>query len=87
MNIRIVKNKYLNAVFVLMLFSAIVHMVILFFLSFKTKDIYVLNYFNILDIDLFIPNILNNNLGNFISFVFMIFIYIAILKINKTENA
>lgn len=87
MNIKIVKNKYLNALFILMLFSAVVHMAILFFLSLKTKDMYVLNYFNILDIDLFIPNILNNNLGNFISFVFMIFIYIVILKINKTENA
>lgn len=70
-----------------MLFSAIVHMVILFFLAIKTLNIYVLNYFNILDIDLFYPNFLNSNLGNFISVVFMIFIYVIILKSSKAENA
>jgi len=85
MNSRIVKNKYINALFLLMLFSAIVHMIILFFKAIKSLDIYVLNYFNILDIDLFYPNIFNSFLGNVFSLIFMIVIYFIILKINKTE--
>jgi len=85
MNSRIVKNKYINALFLLMLFSAIVHMAILFFKAIKSLDVYVLNYFNILDIDLFYPNIFNNFWGNIFSLIFMVVIYFIILKINKTE--
>jgi hypothetical protein len=85
MNSRIVKNKYINALFLLMLFSAIVHMAILFFKAIKSLDVYVLNYFNILDIDLFYPNIFNNFGGNVFSLIFMVAIYFIILKINKTE--
>jgi len=85
MNSKIVKNKYINTLFLLMLFSAIVHMVILFFKAIKSLDIYVLNYFNILDIDLFYPNIFNSLLGNVFSLIFMVAIYFIILKINKVE--
>jgi uncharacterized membrane protein len=86
MNIQIVKNKYLNALFLLMLLSAIIHMAILFFLAIKTADIYVLNYLNILDVDLFLPNILNSVFGNIFSLFVMVLIYLAILKINKINN-
>jgi len=83
MNIKIVKNKYLNALFILMFFSAIIHMAILFYFAIALNNLYILNYFNILDVDLFSPNILNNLAGNIISFIFAIILYYIILKINK----
>jgi len=85
MDIKIVKNRYLNAVLLLMLGSAIVHMVILFFWAIKEGSLYVLNYFNILDVDLFYPNIFDSFWGNVFSFVFAVIIYLIILKTNKTE--
>ncbi len=51
MKIKIVSNKYLNAVLLLMLFSAIVHMAILFFLALTTGNVGILNYFSILQLD------------------------------------
>ncbi len=83
MNIQIVKNKYLNALFVLMLFSAIVHILIIFYLALTSGDLYVVNYFNILDLDLFYPDIFNSFIGNIFSVLFLIVAYIIILKNNK----
>lgn len=85
MNIKIVKNKYINALFILMLFSAIVHMLILSCLAAVSGSLYVLNYFNILDLDLFYPNIFNSFGGNIFSIFFVIAAYIIILKNNKIE--
>ena len=51
MNIKIVKNKYLNSLLLMMLFSATVHMLILFYISVMTGNFYILNYFKILDIN------------------------------------
>lgn len=86
MKIQIVKNKYINSLLILMLGSAIFHMILLFFLAIKSYDLYILNYFNILDIDLFSPNIFNSVLGNFSSFLFVVIIYLIILKANNKEN-
>jgi len=85
MKIKIVKNRYLNALLILMLFSAILHTVLLLFLILKTRDLYVINYFNILDIDSFYPNIFNSFLGNALSIVFTVVIYLVILKKNKLD--
>lgn len=89
MNIKIVKNKYLNALFVLMLFSALVHMLTLFFLAFSRGDLYALNYFNILDLDILFPLIFRNNFfGNFTSLIFIILFYILILRVsNKNDSS
>ena len=85
MNIKIVKNKYINALFILMLFSAIAHMFILFWWALKSANLYALNYFNILDLDLFYPNIFNSLSGAVFSVMLAIVIYLIILKNNKTE--
>jgi len=77
---KLIKNKYINAVLLLMLFSAIAHMVILFFIAIWQGDLYFLNYFNILSISYFIPNFLNSFWGNIASFVFVSFLYFVILK-------
>ncbi len=76
MKIQIVKNKYLNAVLILMLVSAIAHMAILFWIAIITANIHVLNYFDIL------------NLGagpsfDIPSFVFVLFLYGGILYFNE----
>jgi len=83
MNIQIAKNKYLNALLVLMLFSAIAHMAALFILALAGGNVQVLNYFNILDIDALIPNLLNGFAGNVISWLIAASLYLVILKINK----
>jgi len=85
MNIKIVKNRYLNALLILLLFSAILHMVFLLLLFFKTKDLYVINYFNILDVDFFYPNIFNSFLGNAFSIILAVVTYLIILKKNKLD--
>lgn len=85
MNIKIVKNKYINALLLLMLASAIVHMLILFFIAFSRGDLYVLNYFNILDLDILFPTIFKNDfVGNFASLIIMVASYFVILKTNKS---
>ena len=87
MNIKIVKNKYFNAVFLLMLFSAVVHMVILFFLAMASGNMYLLNYFNIIGIGNFLPNFLNSFSGNIISFLLVVALYIIILKLNEYNES
>jgi len=86
MKITIVKNKYLNALLLLMLVSAIAHMLILFYIFLATGDMYILNYFNILDVDLFFPDLFNTLPGNIFSALVAIAIYILILKLNTTDE-
>lgn len=83
---KIVNNKYLNAFFYLMLFSACVHIAILLFLTIIKQDIYILNYFNILDVDIFYPNIFNNLWGNIFSVLVMVGIYGIILKLCQEKK-
>ncbi|MDO8486365.1 MAG: hypothetical protein Q7S77_01545 [Candidatus Staskawiczbacteria bacterium] len=85
MNIKIVKNKYLNSLFVLMLFSAVIHMLVLFYSAITSGNFYLLNYFNILDLDLFLPGVFNNFTGDVSSVLFLIIAYIIILRTNKVE--
>ena len=86
MNIKIVKNKYLNALLLLMLFSAIVHMIILFLMTISTFDIYALNFFNILDIDVLFPALFfNSTLSNISSVIFILSIYLIILVNNEKK--
>lgn len=83
MNIKIVRNKYINTLLILMLFSATVHMLILFYFALISSNLYIINYFNILDIDLFSPNIFDSFFGNIFSFIFAVILYFIILKSNK----
>jgi len=83
MRIQIVKNKYVNSLLLLMLMSAIIHMILLFFIAILSKDLYFLNYFNIISISYFIPNFLNSILGDTVSFLFAGVTYFVILMANK----
>jgi len=83
--VKIAKNKYVNAALVLMLFSAIAHMVILFFSAVATKDMHALNYFNILDFDFMFPDLFTGFWVDVFSWIFVGFLYAVILKANKDE--
>ncbi len=85
MNIKIADNKYVNALLVLMLFSAIVHMIILFVVAIASRDMYVLNYFNILDVDLFHASIFSSGAGNLFALVAVVGIYLGLLKFNRYQ--
>ena len=58
-------------------------MAALFILALAGGNVQVLNYFNILDIDALIPNLLNGFAGNVISWLIAASLYLVILKINK----
>lgn len=58
-------------------YSAIVHIVLLFIFATKTKDIEVLNYFDILDIELFIPRILSIPHSTVLSFIFFLLLWLG----------
>jgi hypothetical protein len=83
MNIHIAKNKYLNSLLVLMLGSAIVHMVLLSMRALVWGDWHVLNYIHILDIDWFIPGLFAAPAGDAISWIIAAGLYFVILKSNK----
>lgn len=87
MNLHIVRNKYLNTLLLLMLLSAIVHMVILCYVAMASQDVYILNYFNILDIDLFFPAAVNSALGNVTSLIFVVGLYGFILTMHHNKSA
>ena len=76
----IVKNRYFDALLKLMLFSAIVHVGLLIVYSIFSKDLFILNYFNILDFDLVYSRIATGVTNFIISGVVVIVIYIIILR-------
>ena len=51
-------NKYIDALLKTMLFSASIHMIILIVQAIRTGDIMIINYFNILDLEIYYPHIL-----------------------------
>jgi len=85
MHIKIVKNKYLNALLLLVLFSALVHMIILLYSALRYWDFYFLNYFNILNVYYIFPHFLDAFHENLLSVAVVCALYLVILKINKTE--
>ena len=87
MKIQIVGNKYINAALLLMLFSAAVHMLVLFFIVLKSGDFYILNYFNIIDLDIFWPSLFKDSLViNVVANVIVIGVYLAILWLNQDKK-
>lgn len=83
MNIAIVKNRYVNAMLILMLFSAATHLLIIFFSMMMSGDLYLLNFFNIVGVSYLIPNFLNSFSGNLLSFAFAAALYLIILRYNR----
>jgi len=75
------KNKYIIALKRTILFSAIIHLLILLWYAINTGNLKIINLFNILDLDLIYPNILKGNLSDFLSILALIIIYIVFLVI------
>jgi uncharacterized membrane protein len=86
MKIQIVKNRYFNALLLLMLFSAFVHMVILFIVAIFSLNLHVLNYFAIVDANYIIPSFFNSSQGDAISFIVVVLLYGGILYLNRPDN-
>lgn len=71
----IVKNRYLDALLKLMLLSAILHMAVLVVYFIIYRDISRFNFFKIIDIDLFVPELVSNNMYPY-SFFITVWLYV-----------
>ncbi len=80
------KNKYLLVLKRLILFSAITHIILLIIYSFIRLDITYLNYFNILDLDLFFPNIIYGYFSQIVSILVILIIYFFIYFLSKEHK-
>ncbi len=87
MNIKIVKNKYVNSFFAFLLLAAIIHFLILAYRTIAERNIYNLNFFAVLNLDALFPNFFKDNFaGNLTSFLFAGIVYLILLIYeNKTE--
>jgi len=79
------KNIYLDTLIKLILFSAIFHIFLLIIYSIIKLNITYLNYFKILDIDLFFPNIVTGSLSQIISISIIIIMYVVIYFISSKK--
>jgi len=73
------KSKYLDALKKTILLYAILHLIILLGYAIYSNNFKLLNLFNILDLELFFPNILNGFVSDIFSLVVLIIIYIIFL--------
>jgi|GEM_PF-751963 hypothetical protein len=84
----IMNNRYIKALTGLVLLSASIHIVILVIYSIINLDIRYLNYFNIIDVDLFLPEIADGPLSQILSIITIVVVFIVIYagltKKNKT---
>jgi uncharacterized protein len=71
-------NKYTTIFKKFMLFSAGLHILIIVYFSIIKSDITYLNYFNILDLDLFFSNITNGFLSQLLSILTILLILLVI---------
>ena len=74
------KSKYIKAIKNSLLFIAITHLIILIGWAIYTYNFKVLNLFNILDLELLFPNILNGFMSDIFSVLILVIIYIIFLK-------
>lgn len=75
---QIAKNRYLDAFLKFLLLSAIIHPSLLL-ISFSTNlNVSLLNYFDIIGLNLFFPGIIEGYLSQILSVIIMIAIYLII---------
>ena len=72
---KITKKSLWKAFKWLVLLSACTHLVLLFLSFLQTQDVTLMNYFNIIDLDLFIPNIENGIVSQIFSLGIIILLY------------
>jgi hypothetical protein len=76
---KIKKNKYVNALIKIMLFSAVVHMIMIGIYSFAKLNTVKFNFFDILDLDLFFPRMIHGNISQISSLVTFVLLYALIV--------
>ncbi|OGZ68968.1 MAG: hypothetical protein A3D44_00175 [Candidatus Staskawiczbacteria bacterium RIFCSPHIGHO2_02_FULL_42_22] len=85
MNINIVNNKYINALLLLLLFSAVAHVAILLYAFLMSGDFSLINYFNILDLAYLFDNFFNGVTNDIFATIFVVVLYVIILKFSQHE--
>ncbi len=79
-------KKIIKSILRLFLFSAIIHNCILFFLSIIKGDIKYLNYFRILGLEEFWPQIAQGKISDLISLLVILTITLFFLILNKKSD-
>lgn len=79
-------KKILRTLKTLILTTALIHIAILIVVAISKADITYLNYFNILDVDLFFPNVVNGFFSQVLSLVLMLGVF-AIIYFRRTKLA
>jgi len=81
------KNKFLAAVLNLVLLSGVIHMVILIIDSIIKLDMSRFNFFDIVDLDLFFPNIAHGPISQILSTLIAVSIIVFFYRLSlKTEK-
>lgn len=81
---KIIKNRYINAFLLLLLYSATFHFLVIVFRSFAQRNFYPLNFFGILNLDILFPELFKNTLsGNIASIIVVVVIYYVIFKTQR----
>ncbi len=79
-------NKYIVALKNVMLFSAIIHMIMIAIYSIVKMNTSKFNFFDILDLDLFFPNIIKGNLSQIFSIIAFVIVYCIFYFINMEKK-
>jgi len=82
---KLLGNRFINALGLLMLFSAAFHMVLVVIYAIKEKDINHLNFFNILEIDRYVPGIIEGQYSIVVATGCMLAIYIVFYLLLKKK--
>ena len=82
----IVKNRYIDAFLKFLLLSAFVHLLALALQFLIKRNFNVFNYFSIVGLDAFFPQLSNGLMINLVSNVLIIFIYILIFLFFTKKN-
>ena len=84
--IKIANNRFLDAFLKFLLFSAILHFLVLVVTSIITLDIGFLNYFDIVGINLFIPGIGSGMISQIFSLSLILILYALIFFLYTKKN-
>jgi hypothetical protein len=83
---KIAKNRFLDALIKLTLFSAVIHLISLLISAFTKRDLSYFNYFKILDLDILMPNITQGILSQVLSLLTALTLYaLAFLFFSEKE--
>ncbi len=80
------KNRFLDALIKLILFSAVIHLLILAVIFAVKHDLTVINYFNILNIDYFFPGVDQGFAGQVFSGLTIAALYGIMFLFNKKKK-